>query len=90
MEKEHMRANVLENEPHLALFVENDNPLIFYKAITEFAEQNLKSNGSLYFEINEYLANEMMALVLGYSFTNVSVQKDMFGKYRLLKATKSE
>ncbi len=90
MEKEHMRANVLENEPHLALFVENDNPLIFYKAITEFAEQNLKPNGKLCYEINEYLANEMMALVLGYGFIEVSVQKDMFGKYRLLKATKSK
>lgn len=90
MEKEHMRANVLENEPHLALFVENDNPLIFYKAITEFAEQNLKPNGVLYFEINEYLANEMMALVLGYKFIDVRIKKDMFGKYRLLTATKSE
>lgn len=90
MEKQHMRPNVLDNEPHLALFVDNDNPLVFYKAITEFAEQNLKPNGMLYFEINEYLANEMIALVIDYNFTNVSVKKDMFGKYRLLKATKSE
>lgn len=90
MEKKQMRANVLEHEPHLALFVEDENPLIFYKAITEFAEQNLKPNGSLYLEINEYLANEMMGLVLGYKFEDVRVKKDMFGKYRLLTATKSE
>ena len=90
LEKKQMRANVLENEPHLALFVEDDNPLIFYKAITEFAEHNLKPEGVLYFEINEYLASETLALVDSYSFNEVEVRKDMFGKYRILKAIKSE
>jgi len=88
LEKQEMKANVLDNEPHLALFVDNDNALVFYKAITEFAEENLKPNGQLYFEINEYLAEEMKNLVASYGFNTIEVRKDMFGKYRMLRAVK--
>ncbi len=88
LEKNEMKANVLDNEPHLALFVEDDNALIFYKAITVFAEKHLKSKGQLYFEINEYLANEMIELVQVHGFKDVEVRKDLFGKDRMLKAIK--
>lgn len=86
LEKNEMKANVLDNEPHLALFVEDDNALVFYKAITAFAEKHLKPNGQLYFEINEYLANEMTELVNAYGFKNIEIRKDLFGKDRMLKA----
>ena len=58
IEKERMAPNVLEHEPHLALFVENDNPLVFYRAIVELGKQTLKKQGQLYFEINEYLGEK--------------------------------
>ena len=86
LEKAEIQPNVLEHEPHLALFVEDDNPLVFYKAITAFAQQRLKPNGQLYFEINEYLGKEMKGLVSEYKFKNVEVVKDMFEKDRMLKA----
>ncbi|WP_299890531.1 peptide chain release factor N(5)-glutamine methyltransferase [uncultured Lacinutrix sp.] len=88
LEKEEIKNNVLNNEPHLALFVDDNNPLIFYKAITEFAIEKLKPRGELYFEINEYLGNETKTLVESYGFNNVKVIKDMFGRDRMLIATK--
>ena len=86
LEKVEIKPNVLNNEPHLALFVEDNNPLIFYKAITEFAEKQLTKNGQLYFEINEYLGAEMKQLVANYAFENIEIIKDMFEKDRMLKA----
>ena len=86
LEKAEIQPNVLNHEPHLALFVDDDNPLVFYKAITEFAEQKLKPNGQLYFEINEYLGKEMKTLVEAYQFNNVEIMKDIFEKDRMLKA----
>ncbi|MEJ6791432.1 MAG: peptide chain release factor N(5)-glutamine methyltransferase [Lacinutrix sp.] len=86
LEKAEIQNNVLNNEPHLALFVEDDNPLLFYKAITEFASKNLKPKGQLFFEINEYLGEETKALVDSFGFKNVELIKDMFGKDRMLKA----
>ncbi len=88
LEKGKMKANVLENEPHLALFVEDDDALIFYEAITGFAEKHLKPQGQLFFEINEYLADEMIELVNSYEFEGIEIKKDLFGKDRMLKATK--
>ncbi len=86
LEKAEIKPNVLNNEPHLALFVADNNPLIFYKAITEFAEKHLTKNGQLYFEINEYLGKEMKDLVSNYKFENIGIIKDMFQKDRMLKA----
>lgn len=86
LEKSEMSTNVLDNEPHLALFVDDSNPLVFYKAITEFAKHNLKPEGILFFEINEYLGKETKRLVESYGFKNVEVVRDMFGKHRMLKA----
>ena len=84
LEKKDMRANVLKNEPHLALFVKDENPLQFYKAICKFAKHYLKPKGQLYFEINEYLGNEMIDLLASYEFGNIELKKDRFGKDRMI------
>jgi len=86
LEKAEMNNNVLQNEPHLALFVEDDNPLMFYNAITEFASKYLKIDGRLYFEINQYLGKEMMELLKAYNFRNVELRKDIFGNNRMVLA----
>jgi len=88
LEKQEIKPNVLDNEPHLALFVENDNPLIFYKAITDFAVDKLKSNGSLYFEINQYLGQETKQLLVDAEFKDIQLRKDLNGNDRMLKGTK--
>ncbi|MDY2587672.1 peptide chain release factor N(5)-glutamine methyltransferase [Winogradskyella aquimaris] len=88
LEKQEIKPNVLNNEPHLALFVENENPLIFYKAISDFAVDNLKSNGSLYFEINQYLGQETKQLLVDAEFKAVELRKDLNGNDRMLKGTK--
>ncbi|TXE17436.1 peptide chain release factor N(5)-glutamine methyltransferase [Psychroserpens burtonensis] len=88
LEKAEIQPNVLDNEPHLALFVDDENPLQFYKAICEFAQINLKANGMLYFEINEYLGAEMIALLEGYGFKNIELKKDLYGKDRMVKGVK--
>ncbi len=89
-EKELMKPNVLENEPHLALFVEDDNPLLFYKAISEFAKINLKNDGKLFFEINEYLGNDMIQLLKSYNFKEIELKQDIFKKDRMIKGDKKE
>ncbi|MBR9915969.1 MAG: peptide chain release factor N(5)-glutamine methyltransferase [Algicola sp.] len=88
LEKAEMQNNVLNNEPHTALFVSDDNPLIFYKAIGEFAKDKLKPNGLLYFEINEYLGRETMTLLEQQGFKNIKLKQDMFGKDRMIRAEK--
>ena len=84
LEKEQMNSNVIENEPELALFVEDKDPLVFYRKISEFAKSNLKKEGCLYFEINQYLGAETKAL-LANDFYEVELHKDMFGNDRMLK-----
>ncbi len=84
-----MKANVLEHEPHIALFVEDDNPLLFYKAVVGFAAVNLKPGGSLYFEINEAFASDVKLMLEDNSYNNVSVYKDINGKDRMVSALKS-
>ena len=88
LEKKEIKPNVLDNEPHLALFVDDDNPLQFYRAICEFAKDHLKKNGILYFEINEYLGNEMIDLLHAFNFKNIELKKDLSGKDRILKGVK--
>ena len=87
-EKQEINNNVLENEPHLALFVKDDDALQFYKAISRFSNNNLSEEGLLFFEINEYLGNEMIQLLEKDNFNNIELKKDMFGKNRMIKATK--
>lgn len=83
-EKTAMHSNVLNYEPSLALFVPNQNALLFYKAILAFAKVNLAKNGRIYFEINEALGNKMKELCHSFGFQNVELQKDMQGKDRIL------
>ena len=85
-EKVKMHDNVLKYEPHEALFVPNDNALKFYKAIAAFANQNLVPNGSLFLEINEFLAAETKALLIEHNFSEIELRKDIFEKDRMLKA----
>ena len=87
LEKVAIKNNVLANEPHLALFVEDNNPLIFYDKIADLAKEHLRENGMLYFEINEYLGKEMIALVALKGFKDIQLKKDLFGKDRILKAS---
>lgn len=84
LEKLQMKNNVLQNEPHLALFVEDHNPLIFYKAIIEFASKHLKTTGHLYFEINQYLGQEMISLLKNCGFQHIELKKDLFGNDRMI------
>lgn len=84
-EKSEMRANVLDYEPSSALFVSDNDPLIFYRKILEFAQKTLKPNGEIWFEINEKLGQEMQNLCLEKGFKNVEIIKDFRGKDRILK-----
>ncbi len=87
-EKEEMHDHVLLHEPHLALFVTDENPLIFYKAIADLAMNVLKPDGYLFFEINEYLGKEMIAMLKGLNFTDILLKKDMQGKDRMIRCKK--
>jgi len=86
-EKKWMKKNVLNFEPTNALFVSDQNPLIFYQAIAEFSKTHLKRNGTLYYEINENLSDELIELHqnLGFSLTNVI--KDINQKDRILRCS---
>lgn len=84
LEKQDIKSNVLDNEPHLALFVDDNHPLLFYKAITNFTVNNLKPNGQLFFEINQYLGEATMQLLVNANFTNIELRKDINGNDRML------
>ncbi len=85
-EKTEIRNNVLNHEPGLALFVENDNPLIFYNAIADFATQRLRDGGHLYFEINQYLGADMIAMLQNFPLKNIELKTDLSGNDRMVKA----
>ena len=87
-EKATMERHVLEHEPHLALFVPDDDPLKFYKAIAQYTKEALKPNGLLYFELNPLYACETEVMVRDLGFTETEIRQDMFGKQRFLKAKK--
>ncbi|KGO89584.1 peptide chain release factor N(5)-glutamine methyltransferase [Flavobacterium suncheonense] len=84
LEKEEIRKNVLDFEPHLALFVEDEDALLFYRKITELAVKNLNDNGQLYFEINQYLGNEMVQLLQQHNFQQIELRKDIYGNDRMI------
>ena len=86
LEKVEINNNVLQNEPHLALFVDDNNPLIFYKKIADLAKQHLTKNGLLFFEINQYLGKETVEMLQQKGFKNIELKKDLFGNDRMLKA----
>ncbi len=85
-DKEMMSANVLENEPHLALFVPDEKALVFYEAIAELATIKLNNNGFLYFEIHELKGSETIEMLKIKGFTEIELKKDMQGKDRMVKA----
>ena len=80
-----MNKNVLEYEPHLALFVENDDPLLFYKAICDYALKYLNKDGKIYFEINQSLGSETKNLLENKGFKNVELIKDLSNNNRILR-----
>jgi len=88
-EKELMLANVLDNEPHLALFVPNNNPLLFYKKIATLAFTSLSKNGLLFFEINERFSKETVAMLSAIGFVDIELKKDINDKDRMIKVTKN-
>ncbi|WP_345951921.1 peptide chain release factor N(5)-glutamine methyltransferase [Mucilaginibacter sp. PAMB04274] len=88
-DKEQMHQNVTNFEPHTALFVSNEQPLIFYEAIASFAHTNLTKNGFLFFEINESYGNKTVDMLLAKGFVNIELRQDMTGKDRMIKAMKT-
>ena len=88
-EKEKMRDNVLKYEPHLALFVNDNEPLLFYKKITELAKESLNNGGRIFFEINELYGDEIINLLSDFGFVNITLKKDINDKDRMIKATKN-
>lgn len=84
-EKSQMEDTVLEFEPHLALFVSDADPLLFYRAIAEFGHKALNPGGKLYFEINPLLVEEMNGMLMGAGYRDVEVRRDIFGKPRFIK-----
>lgn len=87
LEKVEIKKNVLEHEPHLALFVTDDNALVFYRKIAELAQKNLSKNGQLFFEINQYLGVEMVDLLRNLDFKNIELRKDIYGNDRMIRCT---
>lgn len=86
-EKSLMDSIVTDYEPHLALFVSNENPLIFYKEICSFALKHLNPNGSIYFECNEFNAKDVVTHLKNNGFKNTTLKKDLQGKNRMIKAS---
>lgn len=82
-EKEKMQKNVVDHEPHKALFVPNDNPLLFYEKIARFGKSHLNYNGKIYLETHEDYAQDVAALFKA-TYKEVLVKKDLFGKERML------
>jgi len=86
-EKAQMHKNVLDFEPHTALFVPDQDPLIFYHRISDLALQHLKPGGLLFFEINEQLGKQTLELLEAKGFHSLELRKDFFGKDRMIKAS---
>ncbi len=90
LEKENIHRNVKKYEPGSALFVSDDNSLVFYEHISKYAADNLKNDGALYLEINQYLGKETCQLLKDQNFLEIELRKDMFGNDRMLKGVKSK
>ncbi|MCB0465790.1 MAG: peptide chain release factor N(5)-glutamine methyltransferase [Aequorivita sp.] len=90
LEKKQMQRNVLKFEPNSALYVNDNDPLLFYRVISQLAKKLLQPNGKLFFEINEYLADKLIQLLRREGFQNIQVKKDIFGKDRMIKCSLNE
>lgn len=86
LEKHEIKKNVLDNEPHLALFVSDEDALVFYRKIATLAFDYLSLDGSLYFEINQYLGDETVNLLRNLGFKSVELRKDIYGNDRMIRA----
>jgi release factor glutamine methyltransferase len=84
-----MNRNVLEHEPHTALFVTDSDPLVYYRAILESAEKLLSPGGKIYFEINEALGNEMTQMLEESGYHEIKLIQDLNGKSRIMKGMKN-
>lgn len=89
VEKKEMHHNVVDFEPHAALFVDEEEPLIFYKAIATYAMGNLHEGGQLYFEINQYRGKELTDWLSENGFTDIVLKKDISGNDRMIRATRA-
>ncbi|MFD2602023.1 peptide chain release factor N(5)-glutamine methyltransferase [Flavobacterium suzhouense] len=87
LEKEEIKENVLQYEPHLALFVDDNDPLLFYRKIAQLTKTQLSSNGRLYFEINQYLGPETVQMLEDLGFVNVVLKKDIYGNDRMISCS---
>lgn len=87
-EKTDMERNVLDNEPALALFVPDSDPLLFYRSIAHYGSSALRQGGCLYFEINPIYAEQMTAMLRALPYHNIEVRNDQYGKQRFIKATR--
>ena len=87
LEKQEIKKNVLDYEPHLALFVEDTDALLFYRKIAQLALKNLAPNGLLFFEINQYLGKETVELLENLGFKNIELKKDMYGNDRMIRCS---
>ena len=85
LEKQEIKKNVLDYEPHLALFVEDTDALLFYRKIAQLALKNLSPKGLLFFEINQYLGKETVELLQNLGFKNIELKKDIYGNDRMIK-----
>jgi release factor glutamine methyltransferase len=88
LEKQEIKKNVLEYEPHLALFVEDNDALLFYRKIAQLAKESLTENGLLFFEINQYLGKETVELLEQLDFKNIELRQDIYGNDRMIKCTR--
>lgn len=88
LEKAEIKTNVLEFEPHLALFVEDDDALVFYRKIGQLAQKNLIQDGKLYFEINQYLGKQTVKLLEDLGFRDVVLKQDIYGNDRMVVCSK--
>ncbi|MBN1338703.1 MAG: peptide chain release factor N(5)-glutamine methyltransferase [Bacteroidales bacterium] len=86
-EKSEMKRNVLDYEPHPALFVSDENPLMFYNAVFQWGKSHLRENGVYYFEINQYLVGEIMQLCSEYGFSKCLIRKDIKGNFRMMRVS---
>ncbi|WP_297702649.1 peptide chain release factor N(5)-glutamine methyltransferase [uncultured Eudoraea sp.] len=86
MEKDKMHNNVLKNEPYLALFVPDGDPLLFYRPIVKLAKKSLTPKGVLYMEINQYLGEAVKELLEEFGYSEIELRKDIFGNDRMIKA----
>ena len=87
LEKQEIKKNVLDYEPHLALFVEDTDALLFYRKIAQLALSGLAPNGKLFFEINQYLGKETIELLENLGFKNIELRKDFVGNDRMICCT---